>query len=464
MNRLAGNAAARPAIAGVPLHSRPLIIGAVAALFSLILGVYWLAAVGVGAFFYYLARLVLEAGSDVPVESFILVLASLQWIIGPVLAYAGFSNHYKFHMYVPVDRYMLLAVPAVIFWSIGLYSFRSRKRTAYVAYFAGLTRQIVNRGGYLPLYLIGVGFIFSFLAPRFPPALAFPAFLLSNIKFIGLIYLLFSDRYRHKMAILAAAFLLTFVSSLRGAMFHDLILWSAFIGMYVAYFWRPRVAKKLAVVLLGLLFLFVLQSAKDLYREKIHEGGQRGTLTTFVSTVEERMSLDEQMISGNVERFVIRINQGWIISRIMQRVPAVVPHAEGATVSTAVKASVMPRMLFPDKPIAGGKANYERYTGFLLGQSTSMGISLLGEAYINFGVVGAWFFMLALGLISSFLIHRLFLLALKYPTVWLWLPLILLHFVKAETELLVQLNFLVKSFVLVYLFLWANKRFLGLRL
>lgn len=445
-------------------RSLPYIWAFGAGLLSLLLGVYWLSALGLGAFVYYFVRLLQESGSDVPVESFILVMASLQWVIGPVLAYAGLSNHYKFHMYVAEEKYMLLAVPAVIFWSIGLYSFRSRKRTAYVAHFAGLTRQIVNRGGYLPLYLIGVGFIFSFLAPRFPPSLAFPAFLLSNIKFVGLIYLLFSDRYRHKMAILAGAFFLTFISSLRGAMFHDLILWSAFIGMYVAYYWRPSVAKKVAVVLLGLLFLFVLQSAKDLYREKIREGGQRGSLTTFAATVDERMSLDEQMISGNVERFVIRINQGWIVSRIMQRVPALVPHAEGATVSTAVKASVMPRMLFPDKPIAGGKANYEKYTGFPLGKSTSMGISLLGEAYVNFGVVGAWFFMLALGLISSFLIHRLFLLALKYPTVWLWLPLILLHFVKAETELLVQLNFLIKSFVLVYLFLWANKRFLGLRL
>ena len=43
-------------------------------------------------------------------------------------------------------------------------------------------------------------------------------------------------------------------------------------------------------------------------------------------------------------------------------------------------------------------------------------------------------------------------------------PLILLHFVKAETELLVQLNFLVKSVILVYAFIWANKHFLRLKL
>ena len=97
-------------------------------------------------------------------------------------------------------------------------------------------------------------------------------------------------------------------------------------------------------------------------------------------------------------------------------------------------------------------------------KTTSMGISLLGEAYINFGVIGAWVFMFLFGLVSSFVIKQFFLLAMNYPTIWLWFPLILLHFVKAETELLVQLNFLVKSIVLVYLFVWANKHFLRLKL
>jgi len=40
----------------------------------------------------------------------------------------------------------------------------------------------------------------------------------------------------------------------------------------------------------------------------------------------------------------------------------------------------------------------------------------------------------------------------------------LLHFVKAETELLVQLNFIVKSIIMVYAFVWANKYFLRMKL
>ena len=439
-----------------------------AGLLAFLMGAFWLSAGGIAAFGYYLTRLLQESGNDIPIESFILVMAALQWIVGPVLAYAGLSDHYKYYMYVPVEQYMALAVPGVLALGFGLYALRSQKRQKWVASYASVTKDIVSRSPYLPFYLIGIGFIFSFLVSRFPPALAFPAYVLSNIKYIGLIYLIFSPRQKYKATILAGAFLLTFLSSLKGAMFHDLLLWSAFIGMYAAYIFRPSMSQKFLAVILGFAFIFILQASKDLYREQLEDRGREGYVNTFISSVEERMAeqreLDSLANSDNMERFVVRINQGWIISRIMQLVPAWIPHAEGETVLVAIKASILPRILFPDKPIAGGKKNYERYTAFPLQRTTSMGISLLGEAYINFGVRGAWVFMFIFGLVSSFIIQQFFKLATRYPTIWLWFPLILLHFVKAETELLVQLNFLVKSIILVYAFIWANKYFLRFKL
>ncbi|MFC1688470.1 hypothetical protein ACFL07_02270 [Pseudomonadota bacterium] len=458
-----GHAVKTPRIRA-PDPSLPWVIAFVAAAISFGFGAYWLSAVGVGAFAYYLVRLLQEAGVDLPIESFILVMASMQWIIGPVLDYAGLSNHWKYRMTVPAEEYMALAVPGVIALSLGLYAFRSKKRIGLVSHYAGITRDIVSRTQFLPFYLIGIGFIFSFLVHKFPPALAFPAYILSNIKYIGLIYLIFSHRQKNKGLILALAFFLTFVSSLRGAMFHDLLLWSAFIGMYAAYVFRPSNAQKALAMLMGLAFIFVLQAVKDDYRSKLREEGRGQNIQKFLSSVDERLIDDETANSSNVERLVIRINQGWIISAVMVNVPRTIPHAGGETIVTAIKTSALPRILYPDKPIAGGKANFEKYTGYLLQRSTSMGISLLGEAYINFGVRGAWVFMFFFGLFSSFVIKQFFLLASTYPTIWLWFPLILLHFVKAETELLVQLNFILKSIIMVYAFVWANKHFLRLKL
>ena len=464
MNRAVPNRAYDPAMVRAPDASLPFILGTLAVMISLLFGVYWLSALGMGAFTYYFVRLLLEAGVDLPIESFILVTASLQWIVGPMLAYAGFSHHYKFYMYVPEDEYMALAVPGVILLSLGLYAFRSVNRIHLVHHYAGITRLVVRSARHLPYYLIGVGFVFSFLVDRFPASLAFPAYLLSNVKYIGLIYLIFSERQQHKAAILILAFLLTFLSSLKAAMFHDMLLWTAFIGMYAAYVLRPTTAKKIVAVMAALVFVFVLQAAKDEYRGRLMKEGRTEYVEKFIETVDQRFEDNERSRGNNVENVVNRINQGWIISRIMTVVPDHRSFAGGSTVVTALKASVLPRFLYPDKPVAGGKANYEKYTGFILQSSTSMGISLLGEAYINFGLQGAWLFMFVFGLVSSFIIKRFFLLALKYPTIWLWFPLVLLHFVKAETELLVQLNFLVKSIILVYVFVWANKHFLNLKL
>jgi hypothetical protein len=414
-----------------------------------VLGLYWLSALGVGVAVFSLARLIMDAGRDLPIEALIMSLASIQWIVAPLMVYLGLSDHYKYRMYVPEDEYMLLAVPGVIMLGIGLDLMRFRGRTFFLDYSAQVTRMIVDRSPELPLYLIGIGVIFSYAAGQVPAALAFPVYLLSNVKYIGLVYLIFSDWLVAKRLPLLIAFVLTFMSSLQAAMFHDLLLWSAFVGMYAALVLRPSLQQKLLV--------FVIQVAKDEYRQSLETQGRQDVVGQFFAAVDDELFQGESVLEGNIGEVVNRFNQGWIISRIMLMVPDAVPHAEGETIETAVKASLLPRFLYPDKPIAGGRVNYEKYTGFTLTSATSMGISLLGEAYINYGVQGAWLFMGVFGLAAGFVINFLIRLAQRYPTIWLWLPLVFLHFIKAETELLVQLNFLTKSLILVLAFVIANR-------
>ena len=447
---------------GLPMQPAVL-LGFCIFVFSLLFGAYWLSALGLGAASYYFARLLIETGRDLPIESLILAISSLQWIVGPVLAYWGLSNSDKYIMYVPEDEYMALAVPGVILLSVGLYSLRFKYRLEYMRASAQATTGLLARSRNFPIYLIGIGILSSFLTDRVPEWLAFPVYILSNIKYIGLIYLIFSRQFG-RMVPLVIAFSLTFLSSLQNAMFHDFLLWMAFVGMYVAYIIKPSMGQKVVVVLLMLSFIGVIQVIKSNYREQLAEEGSGDIFGKLSTAVDQQLFEDGSSSADNVSNLVNRVNQGWIISRIMQNVPSLIPYADGDTIITAIKASILPRLLYPDKPIAGGQANYERYTGFPLTDETSMGISLLGEAYINFGLEGAWAFMLAFGLMTGWVIRRFLRLASNYATIWLWLPLVLLHFVKAETELLVQLNFVTKSIFLALFFLWFNKKFLKWRL
>ncbi len=422
------------------------------------LDIYWVSSVGVGVFTYFLLRLLIETGSDLPIESFILVIATAQWVIGPVMAYAGFSDHWKYRMYVSEDTYMGFVVPATIFFSIGLFTFKAKVRPILLRALVDMTTRIISRQQELPYYLIGVGIVFSSFGSYLPSFLAFPVFLLANLQYIGLIYLLYSDRVVNKNLLLMVAGFLVFLSSLQSTMFHNFLLWSAFIGMYLAIVKKPSLRKKMLFIITGLAVVFVIQVAKSGYRSEVVSYGGAG-VTSFVEAIANQFDGRADQSSDNVENVVVRFNQGWIISRIMSVVPDSVPYALGGTIITAVKASLMPRILFPDKPIAGGRENYEKYTEFSL-NNTSMGISLLGEAYLNFGVVGGWIFMLIIGLTWSYAIKRFLLLSQTYPSIWLWFPLLLLHVVKAETELLVQLNYLVKSGIIIYLFIWFNRRFM----
>ena len=72
--------------------------------------------------------------------------------------------------------------------------------------------------------------------------------------------------------------------------------------------------------------------------------------------------------------------------------------------------------------------------------------------------------MLIWGGLISLSLRYLLALSYKYPTVILWIPLMFLQVVKAETELVVVLNHGVKSAFLLFLFYFGIKKILGWRI
>ena len=138
--------------------------------------------------------------------------------------------------------------------------------------------------------------------------------------------------------------------------------------------------------------------------------------------------------------------------------------AEGETIIKGIQASLLPRFLAPDKAKAGGREYFERFTGKFISKNTSMGLSPLGEAYANFGIVEGAIFMLLLGLFYNFILKKIFSYAATYPTLILFLPLIFLQVVKAEVDFAVVINYLIKAIIAVALLFWFSRNFLKLRL
>lgn len=406
--------------------------------------------VGLLLVFFIAWRFVKALGSSVPIMEMLLLIAVLQWILGPYLSYFNNYTHFKYYMYVDENTYMSFVVPAFLLFSavilyrlpkLGLPELNRAKQFAPFA---------------KTLFVIGVVADFGYSVA--PPGLLFFLFLLLQFKFVGAILFLFSeDRKSQYFFYGTLGYLL--LNALGRGMFHDLLIWGVFMFMFWALKNRPSFRMRILIITTGIFFAMGIQLIKGSYREIIYSGYSGNKLVLFLSILEDKVFVEE--ISETDDQNVnIRLNQGWIISAIMYNVPFKEPFSDGGTIMEAISASILPRFLDKNKKMAGGQENFERFTGLQISAGTSMGMSLMGESYANFGVFGGIVFMGVWGLFLARYWRGVIYFVHKYPLLLFFIPIIYLQVVKAETELVVVLNHLIKSTILISLFLlFATKVF-----
>jgi hypothetical protein len=409
----------------------------------------------IGLFFvgYVAFRFFKSLGKRLPVLELLLLIAGMQWILGAFIEYKVSYDHFKYYMYVDESTYMGYVVPAYALFVIVVF-FINRKESKLDINLDELT-PYSSYG----LLLLGIGIVADFTKSSVPGSLQFVFFLLANFKYIGALILFFSKKKWHKY-IFYLTILYLLLYSIRSGFFHDFILWSSFFYMFWAYKIKPSYRTNLVILIVGFFLSTVIQMVKSDYRELIWNGYSGDPVGLFINIMQKRISGGFNEDRGEEGELNARLNQGWIISAILEHTPRVEPYAKGETIKEAMFASALPRFLNPDKKIAGGVENFEKYTGIQLEKNTSMGMSLMGEAYANFGKMGIlflgfWGFVLS-GF-WNFLIRK----SKKKIIILFFLPLIFLQVVKAETELVVVLNHMVKASILVAGVLWLSKGFLN---
>jgi len=355
---------------------------------------------------------------------------------------------------------MSFIVPAIVAFIVGAWIFRTDDHLEGI----GLkVNSLLSRYPRLAYYFIAGGLVIPYFGFFIPSALGFVVFILSNIKYVGVIYLLYSGK-PNRWPVFIATMIITAGASLATGMFHDMLLWSLMLSTFVARELKLSMTKKLVFAILGMFFAITIQSVKGEYRGIIQSGYSGNRFALFFGLAVDQWSSGRIVNPSDDADINVRLNQGWIISAIMNHVPAKEPFADGSTVSEAVVSSLLPRFLAPDKKKAGGQENYERFTGLKLNQSTSMGISIVGEGWANYGYGGGIIFMFFWGLFIGWFWKKLIVWSDIYPTLLLWSPIMFLQVVKAETELVVVLNHLIKSSVLVFGLLWFVKKQWNIRI
>jgi hypothetical protein len=231
----------------------------------------------------------------------------------------------------------------------------------------------------------------------------------------------------------------------------------AYMGMTLfSFFFLGRKSpmwKKLLSFVVSALLLMIIQSVKPAYRKIVWKEDYEGSkASVFNDLIMDRFSNPSKYMTASAFfPLYQRANQGYNVALVLNRFPALYPHDNGNRLLITVAASFIPRLLWPNKPKAGGVENMKYYTGLTIkGWSTNVGP--LGEAYGGFGVIGGIIYMMLLGLFIRLVYRRVFVIARKMPIIILWIPVLFYQVTySAENDTLQILNSLVKASFFIYI-------------
>lgn len=393
-------------------------------------------------------------GSVIPIRYWAGALMCLQLLAGPAFAYSGLDEYmyFKYRMQVPEATYFAYALPAVIAFILGLHS-SGRLNGERVDQSAVV--QFVASNTLLPFLFIGVGFLSSVAAGFFGAELANVFYILGGFKFVGLFMLLLS---RQPIKILPLALVLGAIlfTTIRTAMFHDLITWLVFVLAILSIRYKPTIMTKVWATAGLILLVLIIQQIKVVHRQNVRHG--EGTIADFQESIRTVNESGGFFDMNKITEHNVRINQGFIVTYAMSHVPANEPFAHGSQLYRILEAAFLPRVIAPDKLKAGDNSLVAQYTGLQIRRGTSMSLSALGDAYVNFGKFGGCIMMFCFGWLFNFTLNGFQRFSRHFPIILLFTPLVFYYPIRPDTALQTGLGHMVKASFLLWVMLLFWKK------
>ncbi len=424
---------------------------------ELFTGLYYMSGIGIALFAGVATKFIQDLGKRIEIRDLISFMSVMQWIVGPVMAYNFLPYDDLYYMAEPEAVYMDFVVPVCYFMVLGLYLPLKDERIVNHEDIDRLKIYLAEHPwvGYI---LAGIGLIAGFAGKSLPSSLTFLMFLVTNIQYVGIYMILFSNS-KFKWLIFAGIMGLATSAAILQGMFGELVQWFMLSFLIVAMVINIPMWGKAAMISIGFFLIMLVQSTKEEYRMATwYASSTKTNSEIYNEIILSRLSSPSLLWeSGSMGNMAARLNQGWIIARIMNYMPEKQPFVRGETIETALYAALVPRILVPGKIKAGGRANFERFTGTPLPETTSMDISLVGEGYANFGLLGGMVFIFLVSLLYNWVIVKVIELSKNNPTLILWIPLLFFQVMKAETDFATVFNYLTKAALVTFLAFYLTK-------
>lgn len=411
-----------------------------------------MAVCGVAAVVYAFYQLLIQKDIWIPIGELALTIGGFQWIIAPMMSYNMPGEFYQMSQDCP--EYMMYTVPMYICFSAGYYIFRKN----FILSVDDL-KEVCASADRVATYLLWIGVLFSIL-PLNSPLIAQLKVFISMLMYLGCFIKMIGHPER-SIKVMAIPFIVVFVTAVRNGMFHALLVWGCF--MLIIWFQINHVSflKKLIIILVAFFSINTLQTVKVVYRDMMWAGQYSGStvvlfMDLMINGATGQLEASEETKQNNTARY----NQGWIISRIYDNVPNNHDYFYGSTFRDAFVSSLLPRFLVPNKKGAGeqSRQDFIEMTGYQLSERTSMGLSILGESYGNFGLLGGALFMFFWGWIIAKLLAFINRLSVRNCYLWiLFTPIICYDLIKAEISMMSVLNWTVKGFIFTFIVIYFVK-------
>ena len=403
--------------------------------------------------------IIYSLGNSVLIRESIALLYTFTCLLMPWFSYEVYNNQFELTrifgtaMKIPKETYFSCVLPAILGFVLILTWPVKKDHGSPLAQLLGQVRPLADQKTTESVVLFLTGIIMLYVSDRFLPiSFRFIGQLVYFSTFAAFLYVYFSGNKRLKSLVYPLFTLSIAYYSLSTGMFTII----AYMGLTIfsLFFLGTRIGlfRKMAFLIGALFFILLLQNSKVAYRKVIWSNPDLNVTETFFKTFSQQFQRGTELIEKK-DLFPVqyRMNQGLNISRVIKRFPYIQDHDGGSFLFRNAASSLVPRFLWPDKPMAGGAANMQYYAGIrIVGLSTNVGP--YAEAYASFGPQGAVVYMLLLGLMIRAVYVLVFRLSAGIPLLILWLPVIFYQTVySAETDTLQILNSLIKTLA----FMWV---------
>jgi hypothetical protein len=385
------------------------------------------------------------------------------YLLIPTLGYSVYTQNSRItviwnkQMAVPFHTYFSFALPAITAYILGLFLPSAIKgridEGMNILSLRNTIRAKLQKPGKEGLILVIAGICFYFIKLYMSGPLSAIASFGYLLIFPGLLYLFFQPKAPWKKWVYILVVIFLARDAIDTGMFTIFFYMSLTIVSFFLVGRKISFPLKLGVTVLAICSVFVLQIVKGSFRKSTWRGEYAGSKAGLFQDlfIKQASNFDKIFSEKTFFPIYVRLNQGWTVTLVMKRIPSKQPYDDGESILKTVGASLVPRILWPDKPQSGGVYNMLHFAGFKLkGWSTNVGP--VGEGYGNFGPRGGVVYMFFFGLVIGWAYLMVFKLSRKTALVLLWTPLLFFEVMYSmENDTLQAFNSLVKAAVFVWL-------------